>query len=113
MEPTLIGDSQTGDRIVVDKISSTLKRWNVVVFEKQNQYYVKRLIGLPNEILDIKNGNIYVNHKIVRKPSKYNKTYYMNYIICRYDEIDKFWVALDKEKVQFQDKQFNFNLRTI
>ncbi|HON44894.1 MAG TPA: signal peptidase I, partial [Planctomycetota bacterium] len=108
MEPTLIGDSQTGDRIVVDKISSTLKRWNVVVFEKQNQYYVKRLIGLPNEILDIKNGNIYVNHKIVRKPFQIQQDLLYELYNMQYDEIDKFWVALDKEKVQFQDKQIQF-----
>ena len=72
--------SFTGDRILVGKFSyelSSPKRWDVIVFKfpgNAKQNYIKRLIGLPNETLQIRHGDIYVkpdaeeNFRIARKP---------------------------------------------
>lgn len=63
MYPTL----NEGDSLIVDKISyqfSDPKRFDVVVFPFQYQdetYYIKRVIGLPGETVQIKEGSIYIN----------------------------------------------------
>lgn len=55
-----------GDRILVHKYLysfSEPRRWDVVVFKNPRQPYVnyiKRLVGLPNEKLWIRDGNLYV-----------------------------------------------------
>ena len=57
------------------------KRWDIVVFttkglEKAADYpknFVKRLVGLPGEELEIKDGEIYVNGKLAPKPEALQK----------------------------------------
>lgn len=54
-----------GDRILVLKYIYGLRepeRWDVVVFKNPNEpdvYYIKRLVGLPGEMLRIVRGNVY------------------------------------------------------
>lgn len=63
MEKTL----QNGDQLIVQKISyyrHEPERFDVVVFEKEQHInYIKRIIGLPGEKIQIINGFIYINHK--------------------------------------------------
>jgi signal peptidase I len=76
MEPTLIGDPACGDQILVNKFIYHFqepRRWDVVVFKyplDSKRNFIKRLIGLPGEEVTIKNGNIYVNGKLARKPPR-------------------------------------------
>ncbi len=54
-----------GDRILVSKFTYTLaepERWDVIVFKypgNPKQNYIKRLVGLPNETLTIRHGDVY------------------------------------------------------
>lgn len=54
-----------GDRILVDKFAYEFgepERWDVIVFKypgNPKQNYIKRLIGLPNEVIRVRNGDIY------------------------------------------------------
>lgn len=61
MEPAL----ENGDRLLVDKMSYHFRepeRFDIVVFpQKIDVYYVKRIIGLPGETVQIKEGKIYIN----------------------------------------------------
>jgi len=65
-----------GDRILVLKCVYQFiepKRWDVIVFKNPTEptvNYIKRLIGLPGEKVQIIDGDIYINDKIVRKPPK-------------------------------------------
>ena len=72
-----------GDRILVSKFTYTLnepERWDVIVFKypgNPKQNYIKRLVGLPNETLKIRHGDVYsrptgVDQKseILRKPAR-------------------------------------------
>ena len=73
MEPTLHGDPADGDKILVNKLYYHLfspERWEVAVFvrEGDTRSLIKRIAGLPNETLDIRNGDLYIDDEIVRKP---------------------------------------------
>jgi signal peptidase I len=65
MEPTIEGDDQRGDRVIVDKTfdnRSQPERFDLVVFwlEKEQQIVVKRVAGLPGEVIEIRDGDLYV-----------------------------------------------------
>ena len=63
METTL----SDGDQLIVDKISYRFRdpsRYDIVVFPykyEKNTYYIKRIIGLPGETVQIKDGEIYID----------------------------------------------------
>lgn len=63
METTL----SDGDQLIVDKISYRFrapKRYDIVVFPYQyeeNTYYIKRIIGLPGETVQIVDGYVYID----------------------------------------------------
>jgi signal peptidase I len=76
MEPTL----QIGDRILVNKLSYHLHgvdRGNIVVFSTPPSEncagppvsdLVKRVIGLPGEIISLKDGNVDINGRLLPEP---------------------------------------------
>ena len=65
-----------GDQLLVFKHAYYLKeplRWDVAVFQnpsKPTQAYVKRVVGLPGESVQVKDGDLYINGKIQRKDLK-------------------------------------------
>ncbi|MCL2664949.1 MAG: signal peptidase I [Defluviitaleaceae bacterium] len=75
MEDTIM----IGDRIVAFRLSYLLdgpKRFDIVVFrypEDESKLYVKRVIGLPGETIEIKNGKVYVNGGAVPLPDGFIK----------------------------------------
>lgn len=70
MSPTL----SDGDSLIVDKISYHFidpRRYDIVVFPFQYQedtFYIKRIIGLPGETVQISEGKVYVNGKVLNDP---------------------------------------------
>lgn len=71
MENTLHDD----DYLMVEKISyhlDALKRFDIIVFypygrENKEEYFVKRLIGLPGETIQIKGEDIYINGEVIEE----------------------------------------------
>jgi len=65
-----------GDRILVLKCIYQFidpKRWDIIVFKNPldpTENYIKRLIGLPEEKVEIIDGDIYINDRISQKPPK-------------------------------------------
>lgn len=65
MEPTL----SDGDNLIVDKLSYRFRdpeRYDIIVFPYQhaeNTYYIKRIIGLPGETVQVIDGYMYINGK--------------------------------------------------
>lgn len=64
MEPTL----HEGQILVIAKVNYLFgdpERGDIVVLrdELENKYLIKRAIGLPGEVIDIKNDNVYIDGK--------------------------------------------------
>ncbi len=56
------------------------KRWDVIVFKNPTEpriNYIKRCIGLPNETVQIVDGDVYVDGHIQRKPDKVQEELWM------------------------------------
>ena len=70
MEPML----QDGDNLIVDKITYHFKapqRFDIIVFPfqyKEDTYYIKRIIGLPGETVQITGeGTIYIDGEVLEE----------------------------------------------
>ena len=65
MEATL----QDGDNLIVDKLSYQFRepeRFDIIVFPykyQEDTYYIKRIIGLPGETVQVIDGYVYINDK--------------------------------------------------
>ncbi len=67
---------KAGDRILVHKwpyVSGLIapQRWDVLVFRdpaNPEQHYIKRLVGLPGEKVELIAGDVFINDRIARKP---------------------------------------------
>ena len=69
MYPTI----KPGDKIFVlrNYNKSSLKRGDILVFhsEEANEDLIKRLIGLPNDVVEVKNdGKVFINDKELEEP---------------------------------------------
>lgn len=70
MEPTLHSE----DNLIVEKVSYRFhkpERFDVIVFPfryAERTYYIKRIIGLPGETIQIdEDGNIYINGEVLKE----------------------------------------------
>lgn len=66
MNPTLVDK----DIMILDKISYRfidIKRFEIIVIDKEAEYLIKRVIGLPGEKVEFKDNVLYINGKIVKE----------------------------------------------
>ena len=64
MSPTL----SDGDNLIVDKLSYRIRAPKRFPFQYQKgTYYIKRIIGLPGEQVQIYNGKVYINGKVLEE----------------------------------------------
>lgn len=67
MEPTL----SNGDNLIVEKLSYHFKepeRYDIIVFPFQDSkeiFYIKRIIGLPGERIQVIDGYVYINGELL------------------------------------------------
>ena len=67
MEPTL----SNGDNLIVDKISYRFRdpqRYDIIVFPykyEEDTYYIKRIIGMPGETIQVIGGYVYINGELL------------------------------------------------
>ncbi|MGQ0551610.1 MAG: signal peptidase I [Planctomycetota bacterium] len=80
MQPTILGDATAGikDRVLADKLCTMLRdprRWEVMIFRfpyDERRLYIKRIVGLPGEVLEIAGGDVWIDGRIARKPDHVN-----------------------------------------
>lgn len=76
MEPNLYSDQ----RLVVEKVSYRFHgphRFDIVVLEMPSQgdeLLIKRVIGLPGEKIDIRDGHVYINEQQLQEPFTDDRT---------------------------------------
>ncbi len=75
MEPSL----KHGDRIFISRALDRIERSDLVIFyypADQSKSYIKRVVGLPNDRVEIREGQLFINGEGVAEPyvdSKYNQ----------------------------------------
>ncbi|MCB9898970.1 MAG: signal peptidase I [Planctomycetes bacterium] len=96
MQPTILGDERTGiqDRVLADKLVTMLRdphRWEVMIFRfplDERRLYVKRIVGLPGEALEIHGGDVWVDGEIARKPDHVNESVLKDVFVSARGEVD-------------------------
>ena len=85
MRTSVIGDSMepalhNGQEILMNRILyriSTPKRGDVIVFlpngNKNSHYYVKRVVGLPGETVQIREGSVYIDGVLLSEGEQFDK----------------------------------------
>ena len=70
-----------GDIMLLKKYDKSYKRYDIVVFDRNGERLIKRVIGLPGEYIECIDGKIYINDKEIEDidtnlvTSDFNKVY--------------------------------------
>lgn len=62
---------EDNDTMILNKIGikfSDLKRFDIVVIKTNDTYLIKRIIGLPGEVIEYKEGKLFINGKKIKDP---------------------------------------------
>ncbi|MBN1805734.1 MAG: signal peptidase I [Sedimentisphaerales bacterium] len=108
-----------GDRILVLKCIYQFlapKRWDVIVFKNPPEpeiNYIKRLIGLPGETVQIIDGDIYINGQISRKPPKVQRELWTPVYDNDYQPVNKFVPSFNYHEWQQPFKNENSSKWTV
>ena len=63
---SMLNTIQEGDRVIASRLAYVKddpQRYDIVIFkypDDEKQYYVKRIVGLPGETVEVVNGVVYV-----------------------------------------------------
>lgn len=104
-----------GDRILVLKCIYQFfepKRWDVIVFKNPPEpevNYIKRLIGLPGETLQIIDGDIYINGQICRKPPKVQDELWMPVYDNDYQPVNPLSLSFNRHQWEQPFKQSGYS----
>lgn len=84
MNPTL----ENGERLFINKLAASLgdiKHGDIVIIKNKEQakkrHYVKRVIGLPGDTIEMKRDRLYINGKMIQEP-------YLNHNLKQAQEYD-------------------------
>ncbi|RME76288.1 MAG: signal peptidase I [Planctomycetota bacterium] len=109
-------DLRGGDKILVNKfyyLWKKPKRWDVIVFlspQKHHKNFIKRLVGLPGETLQIFHGDLFRKNpktgkmEILRKPDSVQKHLWMNVYNSAYLEEKKNRIIWETPKEEVEEK---------
>ena len=54
-----------GDILLLEKFDKNYERFDIIIFDYNNTKLVKRVIGLPGEHIEYKDGKLYINGNLV------------------------------------------------
>ncbi len=105
--------------LVVDELSfhfHKLKRGDVIVFRNPihpQDYFIKRLIGLPGETVEIKNGSVYIYNEKFPKGKRLKEPYLSKDLITYSPNKIKFNIGKDEYFVLGDNRIFSFDSRNF
>ena len=70
MNPTL----ENNEILILNKLDKSYNRFDIVVFNYNNEKLVKRIIGLPGETIKVKNNKLYINNKYIEEDFTHKDT---------------------------------------
>ena len=100
MDPTL----KDGDIMILNKAfysKSKIKRFDIVVVKYQKEDIIKRVIGLPGDIVEYKNNQLYINHKKVKENYKHGETEDFNIYVPK----EKYLILGDNREVSLDSRR--------
>jgi len=65
------------DIMILDRIHyrfNDIKRFDIVVVDAEDELLIKRVIGLPGEVINYKNNRLYVNGKYIKENFNHKET---------------------------------------
>ena len=127
MTPTLQGTQDDGDTVVVNKLAYRFrqpKRGELVAFvDEEGVRVIKRVVGLPGEIVSIADGRVYIDGRPLSEPPVFRSIQYCNkgafsrpgnryrvvgghYFVLGDESTDsydsRYWGALREDRIQGQ-----------
>lgn len=101
MEPTL----QPGEFLLVNKVTfliNDVNRGDVVVFhypQNPQEKYIKRVLGLPGDVVEVRDGQVFVNESLLDEPYIADAPQYNG----RWEVPDKMYFMLGDNRNQSSD----------
>ncbi len=101
MLPTI----QDGDLLTIEEIpAAQLQRGDLIVFKiDETRQYLKRLIGLPGETVEIRDGKVSINGKVLDEPYIKGPTEGDSLLTLR---ADRYFVLGDNRSNSADSRQF-------
>lgn len=104
MENTL----KENDILILNKFDHKYERFDVVVFNYNNQKLIKRVIGLPGEKVEFKNNKLYINGEYLVEDFLGSKSFNFNITDLGYDVVPngEYLLVGDNREASYDSRYF-------